>query len=248
MLPCFRQVDQADEETDFREDARQRERTASRMLQRAKETQEALGRLGELRALTAIRKEFKSEETLPLATYHRSCTTILELLGPALAAIRQQETTLPAASTATESSASLLHLAGRIRNACQQHVERGVDGLNVSDQARRRMEHMDDLVTRPSLFAQVEAEITSQSANPSFTETTTDIGSDGGRVDDIEAGQEGKEARQHKDADAVDVSGIHQSYAQRDDSECAESGYDDVVVTGGDGFAVAKNGLPMTVE
>ena len=48
-------ADHADEETDFRQDAEQRQRTAELVSQRAKQAQEALRDLGNRRALAAIR-------------------------------------------------------------------------------------------------------------------------------------------------------------------------------------------------
>ena len=162
-------ADHADEETDFRHDAEQRQRTAELVSQRAKQAQEALRNLGNRRALAAIREELASDSEPHLAMYERSCGVILELASKALDSERQETggAEQDAAMMQVDKQPSLAEpslaepsLAERLHGACLSHVARGEDdSVKLADLANAQIGRLSGLTTRPKLYAQVEAEL-----------------------------------------------------------------------------------------
>ena len=171
-------ADHADEETDFRQDAEQRQRTAELVSQRARETHDALSLLGDRRALAAIREELSSDSEPHLAMYERSCGVILELVsqaldleGQAADEPRGDETEQTAATAAAAAAAGTApqalesSLGERIHGACRAHVARDEDGsVKLADLASAQVGRLSGLATRPRLYLQVEDELAAAAA------------------------------------------------------------------------------------
>ena len=186
-------VDQADEEDDFREDATQRDSLAAALTQRACEARDALRRLGEQRALRAIRRELDNADEPHLSQYHDSTRAILELVGSLLDDSHQSE----AAGCATSSSAPApfqLPLAEKLLAATRQHAARDEDTFKLSDLASAQVGRLSVLASKPALYAHVEAEMAQAEAAAANSVDLGDVdgGGGGGERSDGDGGERGE--------------------------------------------------------